>query len=62
MHCRRWFRLASIVAVAAAVLVLFVACGGGEEKKAENMPAGSATSAAKVAEIQDGVIVFGSFM
>jgi polar amino acid transport system substrate-binding protein len=59
MHCRRWFRLASIVAVAAAVLVLFAACGG-EEKKAENTPSGSATSAAKVAELQDGVIQIGS--
>ena len=59
MHCRRWFRLASIVAVAAAVLVLFAACGG-EEKKAENTPTGSATSAAKVAELQDGVLQVGS--
>ena len=59
MHCRRWFRLASIVAVAAAVLVLFAACGG-EEKKAENTPSGSATSAAKVAELQDGVLQVGS--
>jgi polar amino acid transport system substrate-binding protein len=60
MHCRRWFRLASIVAVAAAVLVLFVACGGGEEKAAGNTPAGSATSAAKVTELQDGVLQVGS--
>jgi polar amino acid transport system substrate-binding protein len=59
MHCRRWFRLASIVAVAAAVLVLFVACGG-EEEKAENTPAGSATSATEVPELQDGVIQIGS--
>jgi len=59
MHCRRWFRLASIVAVAAAVLVLFAACGG-EEKKTENTPSGSATSAAKVAELQDGVLQVGS--
>jgi polar amino acid transport system substrate-binding protein len=59
MHCRRWFRLASIVAVATAVLVLFAACGG-EEKKAENTPSGSATSAAKVAELQDGVLQVGS--
>lgn len=59
MHCRRWFRLASIVAVAAAVLVLFAACGG-EEEKAENTPTGSATSAAKVAELQDGVLQVGS--
>jgi polar amino acid transport system substrate-binding protein len=59
MHYRRWFRLASIVAVAAAVLVLFAACGG-EEKKAENTPIGSATSAAKVAELQDGVLQVGS--
>jgi len=59
MHCRRWFRLASIVAVAAAALVLFAACGG-EEKKAENTPTGSATSAAKVAELQDGVLQVGS--
>ena len=59
MHCRRWFRLASIVAVAAAVLVLFAACGG-EEKKAENTPTGSATSAAKVDELQDGVLQVGS--
>jgi len=59
MHCRRWFRLASIVAVAAAVLVLFAACGG-EEKKAENTPTGSATSAPKVAELQDGVLQVGS--
>ena len=60
MHCRRWFRLASIVAVAAAVLVLFVACGDGEEKEAEDTPTGSATSAAKVAELQDGVLQVGS--
>jgi polar amino acid transport system substrate-binding protein len=59
MHCRRWFRLASIVAVAAAVLVLFVACGGDEEE-AENTPAGSATSAPKVAELHDGVLQVGS--
>ena len=59
MHCRRWFRLASIVAVAAALLVLFAACGG-EEKKAENTPSGSATSAPKVAELQDGVLQVGS--
>jgi polar amino acid transport system substrate-binding protein len=51
--------LASIVAVAAAVLVLFAACGG-EEKKTENTPSGSATSAAKVAELQDGVLQVGS--
>ncbi len=59
MHCRRWFRLASIVAVAAAVLVLFAACGGDEEE-AEDTPTGSATSAAKVAELQDGVLQVGS--
>jgi polar amino acid transport system substrate-binding protein len=59
MHCRRWFRLASIVAVAAAVLVLFAACGGDEEK-AEDTPSGSATSEAKVAELQDGVLQVGS--
>ena len=59
MHCRRWFRLASIVAVAAAVLVLFVACGGDEEE-AEDTPAGSATAAAEVAELQDGVLQVGS--
>jgi len=59
MHCRRWFRLASIVAAAAAVLVLFAACGG-EGKEAENTPTGSATSAAKVAELQDGVLQVGS--
>ncbi|MCJ7831594.1 MAG: ABC transporter substrate-binding protein, partial [Dehalococcoidia bacterium] len=54
-----WFRLASIVAVAAAVLVLLAACGG-EGKKAENTPTGSATSEAKVAELQDGVLQVGS--
>ena len=59
MHCRRWFRLASIVAVAAAVLVLFAACGGDEEE-AEDTPSGSATSEAKVAELQDGVLQVGS--
>ena len=59
MHCRRWFRLASIVAVAAAVLVLFAACGGDEEE-AEDTPTGSATSAAKVPELQDGVLQVGS--
>ena len=59
MHCRRWFRLASIVAVAAAVLLLFVACGGDEEE-AEDTPAGSATAAAEVAELQDGVLQVGS--
>ncbi len=59
MHCRRWFRLASIVAVAAAVLVLFAACGGDEEE-AEDTPTGSATSAAEVAELQDGVLQVGS--
>ena len=59
MHCRRWFRLAWIVAVAAAVLVLFAACGG-DEKEAEDTPTGSATSAAKVAELQDGVLQVGS--
>jgi len=47
------------VAVAAAVLVLFAACGGDEEE-AEDTPTGSATSAAKVAELQDGVLQVGS--
>jgi polar amino acid transport system substrate-binding protein len=51
--------LASIVAVAAAGLVLFAACGGDEEE-AEDTPTGSATSAAKVAELQDGVLQVGS--
>jgi polar amino acid transport system substrate-binding protein len=51
--------LASIVAVAAAVLVLFAACGGDEEE-AEDTPTDSATSAAKVPELQDGVLQVGS--
>jgi polar amino acid transport system substrate-binding protein len=60
MHCRRQIQLVSIVVAAAAALVLLAACGGGEEKAAGNTPAGSATSATEVPELQDGVIQIGS--
>ena len=58
MRCRRWFRLASIVAVAAAVLVLFAACEDEEEEAPKVTPAG--TAAAEVPELQDGVLQVGS--
>jgi polar amino acid transport system substrate-binding protein len=60
MRCRRQIQLVSIVVVAAAALVLLAACGGGGEKAAGNTPAGSATSATEVPELQDGVIQIGS--
>jgi polar amino acid transport system substrate-binding protein len=60
MRCRRQIQLVSIVVAAAAALVLLAACGGGGEKAAGNTPAGSATSATEVPELQDGVIQIGS--
>ena len=58
MRCRGWFQLVWLVAAVAAVLMLFAACEDEEEAAPKVTPAG--TAAAKVAELQDGVLQVGS--
>jgi polar amino acid transport system substrate-binding protein len=72
MRFERWFRLAWLVAAIAAVLIVFAACGGGEEELGPAggtptaTPAGTPTGtpagspAAGVPELQDGVLQLGS--
>jgi polar amino acid transport system substrate-binding protein len=72
MRFERWFRLVWLVAAIAAVLIVFAACGGGEEELGPAggtptaTPAGTPTGtpagspAAGVPELQDGVLQLGS--
>jgi polar amino acid transport system substrate-binding protein len=76
MRFERWFRLVWMVAAIAAVLIVFAACGGGEEELGPvsgtptatptATPAGTPTGtpagtpAAAVPELEDGVLQLGS--
>lgn len=60
MRSRRWFKVLWLVALIAAVLALFAACGDDEEEEAGETPAAGTPAEEGIPELADGVLQVGS--
>ncbi|MDI6858703.1 MAG: ABC transporter substrate-binding protein [Dehalococcoidia bacterium] len=60
MRSRRWFKVLWLVALIAAVLALFAACGDDEEEETGETPAAGTPAEEGIAELEDGVLQVGS--